>query len=150
MITISCPAEADTRAVGRRLANLLRPGDIVLLAGDLGAGKTVLVGGIGEGLGVDDPVVSPTFVLVRHYRGLVPLVHADVYRLGSSAEVEDLDLVAESADGVLVVEWGDAVEQVLGEDALVVRFAMEDSGTRTLTLIPHGTWHDRPLAEVTR
>ena len=69
MITLTCPTEADTRAVGRRLASLLRAGDVVLLAGDLGAGKTILAGGIGEGLGVEEPVVSPTFVLVRRYRG---------------------------------------------------------------------------------
>ena len=113
MIEVACPTEADTRAVGRRLASLLRAGDVVLLAGDLGAGKTVFAGGVGEGLGVDDPVVSPTFVIVRHYRGLIPLTHADVYRLGSSAEVEDLDLTVEAADGVLLVEWGDVVEALM-------------------------------------
>lgn len=150
MITIVCPDEADTRAVGRRLANLLRAGDVVLLSGDLGSGKTVLAGGIGEGLGVDDPVVSPTFVLVRRYRGLIPMVHADVYRLGSSAEVEDLDLPGEAADGVLVVEWGDAVEQTFGDDVLLIRLSVDGSGTRRVELVPKGSWAARPIAEVSQ
>ncbi len=150
MIALTCPTEADTRAVGRRLASLLRAGDVVLLAGDLGAGKTVFAGGIGEGLGVDDPVVSPSFVLVRRYRGLMPMVHADVYRLGSSAEVEDLDLTAEASDGVLVVEWGDAVEQMFGDDVLVVRIVVGASTERTVTLDPRGRWRQRPIAEVSR
>ena len=148
MISVTCATDAETRAVGRRLASLLRVGDVVLLSGDLGAGKTVFAGGIGEGLGVDDPVVSPTFVIVRRYRGLLPMVHADLYRLGTSAEVEDLDLEFEAADGVLVVEWGDVVEQTFGDDVLVVRFAVEASGVRTLTLDPRGRWRDRPIAEV--
>lgn len=148
MIDVVCPTEADTRAVGRRLASLLRAGDIVLLAGDLGAGKTVLAGGVGEGLGVDHPVVSPTFVIVRRHQGFMPLIHADLYRLGSSAEVEDLELGGEGADGVVLVEWGDAVEQAFGDDVLLIRFAVGESGARTLTFIPRGSWLGRPIAEV--
>ena len=101
------------------------------------------------GLGVDDPVVSPTFVLVRRYRGLLPMTHADIYRIGSTSEIEDLDLPAEASDGVLVVEWGDAAEQAFGEDHLLVRFLVEDDGARTLELVPHGSWTRRPLHEVT-
>jgi tRNA threonylcarbamoyladenosine biosynthesis protein TsaE len=148
MIRVLCPDAAATRAVGRRLSGLLRPGDVVLLAGDLGAGKTVFAGGIGDGLGVEDPVVSPTFVLVRRYRGLLPMTHADLYRLGSSAEIEDLDLPAEAGDGVLVVEWGDAAVQAFGEDHLMVRFTVDDDGARTLELKPFGSWEGRPLHEV--
>ncbi|HLE38627.1 MAG TPA: tRNA (adenosine(37)-N6)-threonylcarbamoyltransferase complex ATPase subunit type 1 TsaE [Acidimicrobiia bacterium] len=149
MIRVRCADAAVTRAVGRRLAALLRPGDVVLLAGGLGAGKTVFAGGIGEGLGVEDPVVSPTFVLVRRYRGFLPMTHADIYRLGSSAEIDDLDLPAEASDGVLVVEWGDAAEQAFGEDHLLVRFVVEDDGARRLELVPRGSWVPRPLHEVT-
>ncbi len=148
MIRMRCADAAATRAVGRRLAGLLRPGDVVLLAGDLGAGKTVFAGGIGEGLGVEDPVVSPTFVLVRSYRGLMPMTHADIYRLGSSAELEDLDLPAEAEEGVLVVEWGDAAEKAFGEDHLLVRFVVADDESRDLELIPRGSWESRPLHEV--
>lgn len=148
MIEIRCATPADTRAVGRRLASLLRSGDVVLLAGDLGAGKTVFAGGIGEGLGLDQPVVSPTFVLARRYRGLMPMVHVDLYRLGSSSEIDDLDLDAEAADGVLVVEWGHAAEQAFGDDYLLVRIQVDPSGERTLELIPRGAWASRPIAEV--
>ena len=148
MIRIVCSDPAATRAVGRRLAALLRPGDVVLLAGDLGAGKTLFAGGIGEGLAVDTTVVSPTFVLVREYQGLLPMHHADIYRLGSSAEIGDLELPSSASDGVLVVEWGDAAQQSFGPDRLVVRFTVEDDGTRILDLEPHGSWTDRPLNEV--
>ena len=148
MISLRCPDPAATRAVGRRLASLLRPGDVVLLSGDLGAGKTLFAGGIGDGLGVDQPVVSPTFVLVRQYEGLLPLFHADIYRLGSTAEIEELELPAAASDGVLVVEWGEAAGQAFGDDHLLVRFTVEDDGTRTLQLTPHGSWVGRPLAEV--
>lgn len=148
MIRVACPDAAATRSVGRRLAALLRPGDVVLLAGDLGAGKTVFAGGLGEGLGVEDPVVSPTFVLVRRYRGLLPMTHVDIYRVGSSAEIEDLDLPADAADGVLVVEWGDAAATAFGPDHLMVRFSVEPAGTRLLDLVPSGSWVGRPLQEV--
>lgn len=145
---VSCPSEADTRAVGRRLASLLRRGDVVLLSGELGAGKTVFASGIAEGLGVEGPVVSPSFVLVRSYRGLMPMTHADLYRIGSSGEIADLDLGSEAADGVLVVEWGDVSEQSFTDDHLMVRITAGDGGVRTIRLEPHGAWKGRPLGEV--
>lgn len=148
MIQVRCPQEDDTRRLGRRLAGVLHPGDVILLAGDLGAGKTVFAGGIGDGLGVEEPVVSPTFVLVRSYRGLMPMTHCDVYRLGSSAEIDDLELPLSAADGVLVVEWGNAVEKAFGDDHLLVRFEVEEDGTRAVEFIPRGAWASRPLAEV--
>jgi tRNA threonylcarbamoyladenosine biosynthesis protein TsaE len=148
-IEVRCPGEADTRAVGRRLASLLRSGDVVLLAGDLGVGKTVFASGIGEGLGVSDPVVSPSFILARRYDGLLPMIHADLYRVGSSGEVEDLDLESEAAGGVLIVEWGDVAENCFSSDHLVVQIASDaDSGARVVTLMPRGSWCNRPLDEV--
>jgi tRNA threonylcarbamoyladenosine biosynthesis protein TsaE len=147
-LTVCCPGEADTRALGRRLASLLRAGDVVLLAGDLGAGKTVFASGIAEGLGVADPVVSPSFILARRYEGLLGLVHADLYRLGSSAEVDDLDLIESAADGVLVVEWGEAAAGCFPEDRLLVRLEADETGERTVTLVPRGSWRERPLEEV--
>jgi tRNA threonylcarbamoyladenosine biosynthesis protein TsaE len=143
---VRCPTEADTRALGRRLAGLLRSGDVVLLAGELGAGKTVFASGIGEGLGVSEPVVSPSFIIVRRYRGFLDLVHADIYRLGSSGEIEDLDLDLEGA--VLVVEWGNAAEQAFGDDHLVIRLETDDDACRTVTFEPHGAWLQRPVDEV--
>lgn len=145
---LQCATEADTRSVGRRLAALLRAGDIVLLAGDLGAGKTVFAGGIGEGLGLDEPVVSPTFVIVRRYTGLMPMVHVDLYRVGSLSEIDDLDLDLEALDGVLVVEWGQAAEQAFGDDHLVVKITPDPDGSRVIELVPRGSWTSRPLQEL--
>jgi len=147
-LTLFCPTEADTRALGRRLASLLRAGDVVLLAGDLGAGKTVFASGIAEGLGVAERVVSPSFVLARRYEGLIGLVHADLYRVGSSAEVEDLDLLDAAADGVLVVEWGEAAARCFPDDHLLVRLEVDEEGARTITLHRRGSWQGRPLEEV--
>jgi len=147
-LTLQCHGEADTRALGRRLASLLRAGDVVLLAGDLGTGKTVFASGIAEGLGVAERVVSPSFVLARRYEGLIGLVHADLYRVGSSAEVEDLDLLDAAADGVLVVEWGEAAARCFPDDHLLVRLEVDEEGARTITLHRRGCWQRRPLEEV--
>ena len=107
LIARHLPTSEDTRRLGRELGVLLRAGDLVVLTGSLGAGKTVFVQGLGAGLGVRGPVVSPTFVIARVHRdGRVPLVHVDAYRLGSLAEVDDLDLDVDLADSVLAVEWG--------------------------------------------
>jgi tRNA threonylcarbamoyladenosine biosynthesis protein TsaE len=146
-VVVSCGEAGDTRAVGRRLAGLLRAGDAVLLSGDLGAGKTVFASGIAEGLGVEDPVVSPSFILARRYEGLLPMVHADLYRLESSGEVEDLDLTSEAADGVLVVEWGEVAGQAFTADHLLVRITADADGVRTVEMTPRGSWEGRPLGE---
>lgn len=149
MIEIHCPTEADTRVVGRKLAATLRPGDIVLLTGGLGVGKTLFTTGIAAGLGVEEQVVSPSFVLVRQYRsGFLPMVHVDVYRLGSINEFEDLEVLDLAADGVLVIEWGDALEGAIPEDHLRIDFMVEDDGTRVLQMVPSGTWSGRDLGLV--
>jgi tRNA threonylcarbamoyladenosine biosynthesis protein TsaE len=145
MIQITCATADDTRSLGRRLAASLHSGDVLLLKGDLGAGKTVLAGGIAEGLGVEEQVTSPTFVLVRWYEGLMLFVHADVYRLGSSAEIDDLDLPDEARDGVLVVEWGDVASQQFGDDHLLVEIAVADDDSRIISLHPSGRWATRSL-----
>ena len=133
---------ADTQAFGRRLATVLRPGDLVLLTGPLGAGKTALVQGIGAGLGVRDAITSPTFVIARVHRGRVPLVHADAYRLGDKpdprAEIDDLDLDASADDAVTVVEWGDGLVEQLNDEYLRVRIDRLDDDTRVIELTPHG------------
>jgi tRNA threonylcarbamoyladenosine biosynthesis protein TsaE len=97
----------DTREAGRRLGTAAVAGDVLLLDGPLGAGKTVLVQGLAEGLGCEVEVVSPTFVLVRQYAGRLELVHADLYRLDNRAEIEALGLLELAADGVLALEWAD-------------------------------------------
>lgn len=149
MTSVICPHEADTRAFAGRLASELRPGDVVLLAGGLGSGKTVFTGGLAAGLGVDEQVVSPSFVLVREYRsGFMPVIHADVYRLGTLNEFDDLDVFEMARDGVLVIEWGDAVEPALPDDHLRVEFEVGDDETRVLTLVPAGSWSERNLEAV--
>lgn len=149
MIEITCPSEADTRAVGRRLAALCRPGDVVILHGRLGSGKTAFAGGLAEGLAIDEPVTSPSFVLMRRYAsGFLPLVHADVYRLGSLAEFDDLDVLDEASEGLLVIEWGEAVASELPADRLTVAIAVGDDGVRQITLDPMGEWQSRNLIEV--
>lgn len=130
---------SEMRALGRRLGALLRAGDLVILSGGLGAGKTTLTQGIGEGLGVHGPVTSPTFVIARVHPPLVAsggapgpagpgpgrpaLVHADAYRLGSSLELDDLDLDADTATSVTVVEWGEGLAEGLATDRLEIAIA---------------------------
>ena len=138
---------AGMHDLGRRLAALLRAGDLVILAGPLGAGKTTLVQGIGAGLGVRGPVTSPTFVIARVHPALAgdgpALVHADAYRLGSIGEVDDLDLDADAASAVTVVEWGSGLAEVLAEDRLEISIEPDPDGdTRTVRLHGHGArWH---------
>lgn len=144
MIEINCPTPDDTRAFASKLASLFRPGDVVVLAGSLGVGKTLFTGGLAAGLGIDEPVVSPSFVLVRQYEGgFLPLIHADVYRLRSFNEFADLDVFGQAADGVLVIEWGDAIEAALPVDHLKVDFAVGEDERRELTITPMGEWADR-------
>jgi tRNA threonylcarbamoyladenosine biosynthesis protein TsaE len=125
---IRVPTAARMRELGRRLAGLLRAGDLLVLTGPLGAGKTTLVQGIGDGLGVRGPVTSPTFVIARVHPselGSGPaLVHADAYRLGSRAEVDDLDLDADLDSSVTVVEWGEGLVEDLAPSYLEVKIAM--------------------------
>ncbi|MGN6332359.1 MAG: tRNA (adenosine(37)-N6)-threonylcarbamoyltransferase complex ATPase subunit type 1 TsaE [Motilibacteraceae bacterium] len=111
------------RALGARLAEVLRPGDLVLLSGELGAGKTTLTQGLAEGLGVRGPITSPTFVIARVHpslRGGPDLVHVDAYRLRSLDEVDDLDLDAALDESVTVVEWGQGKVEGLSESRLEV------------------------------
>jgi tRNA threonylcarbamoyladenosine biosynthesis protein TsaE len=135
--------DAAMRDLGRTLATLLRAGDLVILAGPLGAGKTTLVQGIGAGLGVRGPVTSPTFVIARVHPALAgsgpSLVHADAYRLGSISEVDDLDLDADMARAVTVVEWGEGLAEGLAPDRLEISIQPDaDSEVRTVRLSAHG------------
>jgi tRNA threonylcarbamoyladenosine biosynthesis protein TsaE len=147
----------DTRAFGRRLAALLRPGDLLVLTGPLGAGKTALTQGIAAGLAVLGDVTSPTFVIARVHRpdaargGAIPLVHADAYRLAGAtdprAEVDDLDLDASADDSVTVVEWGEGLVEQLNDQHLHVRLDRLDDDTRVVDLLPHGgDWATRLAA----
>lgn len=154
---VKLPTPADTQAFGRRLAGLLRAGDLVLLTGPLGAGKTALTQGIGAGLGVLGDITSPTFVIARMHRpdpergGRVALVHADAYRLGDvadpRAEIDDLDLDASVDDSVTVVEWGEGMVEQLADAHLWVRIDRRDDDTRVIELEPvGGDWAQRLAA----
>ncbi|HUP69419.1 MAG TPA: tRNA (adenosine(37)-N6)-threonylcarbamoyltransferase complex ATPase subunit type 1 TsaE [Acidimicrobiales bacterium] len=141
----------DTRELAAAVAALARPQDVILLSGDLGAGKTTFAQGFGRGLGVTEPIVSPTFTLVRTYRGRLPLVHCDVYRLERLEELADLDLPELLDDGgVALVEWGDAVAPGLAPDFLEVRMELDDDDDhRRLDLRvvgPSWTTRLRPLS----
>jgi len=139
-VTTRSPEATD--ALAQRIAALLEAGDVVLLAGDLGAGKTVFARGLGRGLGVSEPVVSPTFTLARVYAGRLRMVHVDVYRLDTVHELLDLgldDLAAD--DAVMVVEWGDVVSGEFVPDRLEVSLAHGAGAPddRDIAVIPRGT-----------
>ncbi|MGW1837554.1 tRNA (adenosine(37)-N6)-threonylcarbamoyltransferase complex ATPase subunit type 1 TsaE [Streptomyces sp. BBFR2] len=165
-VTVETPERMQE--LGRRLAALLRPGDLVLLTGELGAGKTTLTRGLGEGLGVRGAVTSPTFVIARVHPSLTggpALVHVDAYRLGGGLdEMEDLDLDVSLPESVVVVEWGDGKVEELSDDRLHVVIeravgadAPADAGwesdaadVRTVTVTGIGArWTDAGLAELT-
>jgi tRNA threonylcarbamoyladenosine biosynthesis protein TsaE len=139
--------ERTTKAIGAELARLLRPGDVVGLTGDLGAGKTRFVQGAAAALGVDGPVVSPTFMLLREYDSDPPLHHVDAYRLSGPAELEDIGLDEVFArEAVVFVEWADQVEGALPESWLEVALWTRQDETRVLEITPHGPrWSGREL-----
>ncbi|WP_329014758.1 tRNA (adenosine(37)-N6)-threonylcarbamoyltransferase complex ATPase subunit type 1 TsaE [Micromonospora rifamycinica] len=155
-VRVTLPTVEDTRDFGRRLARVLRAGDLLLLTGPLGAGKTALTQGLGTGLGVRGDVTSPTFVIARVHQpdpargGAVAMVHADAYRLGDAtdprAEIDDLDLDASVDDSVTVVEWGEGLVEQLVDAHLRVRIDRRDDDTRVVELEPVGGDWARRLA----
>lgn len=150
IVLVSASPE-DTRGIAAAVARALAPGDLVVLAGDLGAGKTVFVQGAAAARGVTGRVTSPTFVLVRAYQGDVPIVHADVYRLNDLAELSDLgyeNVLDERA--VTFVEWGDAVAAGLPADRLDVEIRREDDERRRITLRAGGPSWERRLDGLAR
>lgn len=125
----------STQRLGEILASLLQPDDVILFAGDLGAGKTQFVQGVARGLGVQAPVTSPTFnILLEYHEGCLPLYHFDLYRLDEPEELDDIDFfgVLES-DGVSFVEWSEKFPDDMPEDALSLSLAVNPDGSRTLT-----------------
>ena len=150
--TARCADAGATQALAGRLAAVLRPGDLILMEGDLGAGKTTFTQGMARALGVGEAVTSPTFVLMNVYRTSAgfDLVHVDVYRLDRLSEVVDLALPEMLDDGaVVVVEWGERAAAALPGDHLRVRIDAPDGAARTITFEPHGpSWEERlePLA----
>lgn len=142
----------ETRAFGEHLAARLGPGDLVILTGDLGAGKTTLTQGIGAGLDVRGAITSPTFVIARVHPALSggpDLVHVDAYRLGGSAELDDLDLDTDIDEAVTVVEWGEGLAESLSVDRLELSLRRAADDTRTITLTPVGPrWREFDMGSV--
>jgi tRNA threonylcarbamoyladenosine biosynthesis protein TsaE len=143
-LALATSSPEETRAVGRSVAAFLGPRDVVSLTGDLGAGKTTFVQGAAEGLGVAEPVLSPTFTLVRRYRGSLPVYHLDVYRLERMQDVLDVGLEEILDEGAVVfIEWGDTIDPLLPPEQLQVVLTLPTEGdTRLLEL----TWHGRTWA----
>ncbi len=159
------PTADAMKSFASTLSKLLHAGDLLVLSGDLGAGKTTFTQGLGEGLGVRGPITSPTFVIARTHPSLVggpPLVHVDAYRIGDAAEIDDLDLDATTDAAVTVVEWGDGLAEQLSESWLHVRIEVRgarpgdpigtthvgetDDEARVVTVKPHGPrWVGVPL-----
>lgn len=151
-VQVSLPTAEDTQGVGRRLGALVAAGDLVILTGDLGAGKTTFTQGLGEGLGVRGPVTSPTFVIARVHPSLTDgpvLVHVDAYRLGDAAELDDLDLDTDLDTAVTVVEWGSGLAEALSSDRLELTLTRAADDVRTLTITPVGArWADTDLRDL--
>lgn len=137
-MSLTLPDAAATTRLGQRLAPLLRAGDLVVLTGGLGAGKTTFTRGLGEALQVRGPVTSPTFVISRIHPSVVggpSLVHVDAYRLGDAAELDDLDLDADLDDAVTVVEWGAGLAEGLAESLLELTFVADHvADSRTVSV----------------
>ena len=158
MTVVVVPDRESMHALGTRIASLLRPGDLVVLSGGLGAGKTTLTQGIGRGMRVRGEVTSPTFVIARVHPSTVggpSLVHVDAYRLDSLDEVDDLDLDTSLEDSVTVVEWGEGRVDGLAEDRLLVAIeravgtdpGIEDHDPRTVRVLGVGPrWSGTDLA----
>jgi tRNA threonylcarbamoyladenosine biosynthesis protein TsaE len=146
MLTLHATSLAGTHAIAAALAAVVRSGDVIVLAGEMGSGKTAFTQGFGAALGVDEPITSPTFNLVHNHRaGKLTLLHADIYRLGTQHEVADLALTEMvEADGVLLVEWGDVVASMFGDHLLVRLEPGDGDDERRITISAVGrSWATR-------
>jgi tRNA threonylcarbamoyladenosine biosynthesis protein TsaE len=147
-VQVTTKSAAETERIGALLGQKLERGMVVVLTGELGAGKTAFARGVARGLGVRDPVTSPTFTLIQEYTGRLPLYHFDVYRLQEPGELADLgyDEYLEG-DGVCLIEWGDLVRELLPPTYLEVHLSGRDT-TRFLTFIPRGGRYEKLVEEL--
>jgi tRNA threonylcarbamoyladenosine biosynthesis protein TsaE len=140
----------ETELIGERIGRALTAGDVILLQGELGAGKTCMTQGIARGLGIDEQVCSPTFVLVGEYSGRLPLYHADLYRLDNPNEVADLDLSQASMGGVLVVEWPERALEWLPSEHLLIQIAHGGGDSRRISMRASGASGERLVKSLGR
>jgi len=139
-----------TQTLGERIGRLARPGDVILLNGGLGAGKTSLTRGIARGLGIEETVQSPTFVLARELMGNIPLYHIDLYRLDSLAEIADLGLDEYFyGQGLTVVEWADKGTHLLPEDNLSIKIEIKGENIRIFSLVPSNAHYQKMVSALT-
>ena len=142
--------DKETREIGFKLGKLLKPGSIVCLIGDLGAGKTTMTQSLAEALEVDDYITSPTFTIVNEYEGKMPLYHFDVYRIGCSEEMYDIGFDEYiNGEGVCIIEWANIIEDILPDDYLKIELKYKDIG-REMTLIHYGEEYEKIVEELTK
>ncbi|MGQ9572047.1 MAG: tRNA (adenosine(37)-N6)-threonylcarbamoyltransferase complex ATPase subunit type 1 TsaE [Dehalococcoidia bacterium] len=149
-LALKSKSPAQTRRIGARLGRLLEAGDVVLLCGELGSGKTCLVQGIARGLAVPDRVTSKSFVLLGEYQGRLTLYHGDLYRLEDPLEAEELALTEYCAEGLLVVEWADRAWEVFPPEHLLVRLEISGARERDLRFEARGERYEQLLAAFAR
>ncbi|MCL0071783.1 tRNA (adenosine(37)-N6)-threonylcarbamoyltransferase complex ATPase subunit type 1 TsaE [Peptococcaceae bacterium] len=138
MFEIESLSAKRTQSIGKLLGEKLKPKDIICLYGDLGAGKTCLSKGIAAGLGVSENITSPTFTIIKEYKGRYPVYHIDVYRLSSSADMLDLGYEEYfDGDGVVIIEWADIIEDILPEERLDIQLSKKDK-VHIIKFIPRG------------
>lgn len=142
MTTVTAVTREDTQAVGKRLAASLRAGDVILLSGRMGAGKSEFARGVARGLGIESAVPSPSFTILNVYdEGRLPLYHFDWYRIGDESELTDMGLEEYiGGDGVCLIEWHERADDLIPDTALEVLLSPQEDDSRVITLIPHGTW----------
>jgi tRNA threonylcarbamoyladenosine biosynthesis protein TsaE len=142
-VTVTCASAEATRALAARIGRRATPGTVVALTGDLGAGKTCFIQGLAEGLGVEGPVTSPTFIMIAEHAGRLPLHHVDLYRTGSLAEIRGLGLEELlDGDGVTAIEWAERAEPLLPSRSIRVRIRGAGDEPRTVEIegAPPGLW----------
>lgn len=150
MVCIITKQSKETEYIGQRMAKFLEPGDFIALIGELGAGKTVFTQGIAKGLGIDDPITSPTFTIIHEYpEGRLPLYHMDVYRLKSAEEMNDLGYEEYFyGQGITIVEWANLIEDILPTEHLSLVFREGQEG-REICFHPRGKKYERLVEELT-
>ncbi|MBG7617152.1 MAG: tRNA (adenosine(37)-N6)-threonylcarbamoyltransferase complex ATPase subunit type 1 TsaE [Chloroflexi bacterium] len=148
-LKIESTSPEETLALGEKLGKLAQAGDVILLQGKLGAGKTCLTQGIARGLHITDYVMSPTFVLVRELQGRLPLYHMDLYRLDNLAEIDDLGLDEYLyGNGLSVVEWADKAVSLLPPDHLLIKIEYTTANGRHLELLSYSDRYHKLLTEI--
>jgi tRNA threonylcarbamoyladenosine biosynthesis protein TsaE len=150
IVELHTSTPAATRRIGERIGRRLRGGDVVLLSGELGAGKTVLAHGIGRGMGIDDPIKSSSFVIMNEYQGpLLRMYHADLYRLEDPEQVAELALDELAGSGVLVVEWPERAPSELPRDHLRIDLAYDGAKGRTIRIEARGDRYEKIVRKLT-